>query len=117
MTIGTLRYPEHGYYHNYEDCRWFIDVDGPITLKFNEIDLEDGPDYVTVKSVGGNSTNHTYTGHYWLPPDLHINGPVQVLFHSDFSVVRTGFNISIVRESQNTTSMPPTTSPIGLYFN
>ena len=113
MTFGTLRHPEHGYYHNNENCSWFIDVEGPITFKFNKMDLEDNVDWVFVVSERGERYAE-YTGS-WSPSDLHVHGPVQILFRSDYSVVRTGFSISIVRES--TTSMPPTTNPIGLYFN
>ena len=116
MTFGTLKHPEHGYYHNHEDCRWLIDVEGPITLKFNQMDLEDKNDWLLVQSERGERYGYEYTGD-WLPSDLHVNGPVEILFWSDSSVVRTGFSISIVRESQNTTSMPPTTNPIGLYLN
>ena len=78
------------------------------------MDLETRYDYVTVMS--DTDTYGQYTGRR-IPRDLHVNGPIYVFFHSDSSGVNSGFNISILKESQDTTtSAPPTTSPTGLHF-
>ena len=102
MGEGTLKYPEHGYYHNNEDCWWTILVEGPIIIKFNKMDLETSYDWV---AVWRREAYSNYTGHR-IPPDLHVNGPVGIWFQSDSSGVDSGFSVSIVKESPITTPSP-----------
>ena len=93
---GVIKYPRTGTYGNRQHCRWVINTRGrPFVLKFRRFDLEANNQcsYDWVQQEGGSSK--------WCgknkPTELTSeDGNMVLVFRSDGSVVKSGFEAEIV---------------------
>ncbi|CAL4096298.1 unnamed protein product, partial [Meganyctiphanes norvegica] len=117
-SSGMIRHPlSGGNYQNNENCIWIIRGSEPINITFVSFDIESGYDYLYVRdgtSSGSNSLGR-FSGD-GEPDAVQITtNAAYLLFTSDGSVTRTGFEItwapSAVSITDPPTTQPPTTQP------
>lgn len=81
-------------YNNYSNCKWWIAAsDGPITLTFDSLDIENGYDFIYVYD-GVDSTAPllaTITGSTIPAPIISSSWDMFVKFSSDYIVTKKGF--------------------------
>ncbi|KAK7075502.1 hypothetical protein SK128_013289 [Halocaridina rubra] len=125
-NMGNIIVPINGAssYENNQFCRWIIEVDQGqgLNFHFNSFDLEGSSpscryDYVIITDLILNQTLHRdrLCGSS-IPNDmLSWTNRVSIVFRTDISVVRAGFNLTYTAAAPSTAIIPPQTDSTTRY--
>ena len=101
-----------GAYSSLQQCTWIITAGGPITVQFSSFATETNYDWVKV--YNGGSTSSPELGAFSGSSGQTVSssgGSLTVVFSSDGSVNRAGFQASVSSSSGGTPSLPSLPTP------
>lgn len=102
LNGAGVKYPARGTYRNREFCVWRIRKTHNVGVRFTNIDIENhrscGYDYVRVSYRDAHNRAHNLKFCGTTLPNLSrvIAKAIDIVFHTDGSVVRTGFTLQVV---------------------